>query len=69
MPLPLNTKCFGQKATITRSGEEGTVISFSRHMRQKEGQFMLEYTANDGRAVEGWFFASELTVDGPQQTV
>ena len=69
MSLPLNSKCFGQKATITRSGEKGTVIAFSRHSRLKEAQFMLEYTANDGRAVEGWFFASELTVDGPEQTV
>lgn len=69
MSLPVNTKCFGQKATITRSGEKGTVIAFSRHSRLKEAQFMLEYTSSDGCAREGWFSDSELTVDGPEATV
>jgi hypothetical protein len=60
--LKANTSCFGKKVSITRSGETGTVTGFCIHQRSKGKQFFVEYTAGDGRAVDGWFFEDQLTM-------
>jgi len=47
-------------ATITVSGEKGTIVARSENIRV-ENQYLVEYRAADGRAVEAWFFESQLT--------
>lgn len=60
--IPFNTRAFGMEVLIDRSGETGTITGFSLHMRSKQRQFYVEYTAADGRAVGDWFYEDQLSL-------
>lgn len=46
---------------INRSGEKGTVTGRAEYVEHPHN-YLVEYTAADGRAAEGWFKARELEV-------
>jgi len=51
---------FGDGAEVTRTGESGTVIGVAFYKRTPMTQYLLEYTAADGRASSAWFYEDEL---------
>lgn len=55
----LDTHPLGAAARLIRSGETGQITARLEHLECKP-QVQLRYTAADGRAAEGWFFASEV---------
>lgn len=60
MKLPLNTTCYGLNVKIRLSGELGQITGFCRHMRQKQGQFFVEYKSAEGRFSEAWFHEDQI---------
>jgi hypothetical protein len=48
-----------QPVTIQSSGEQGVVKSRVEHVDQKN-QYLVHYKAADGRAVEAYWFESDL---------
>lgn len=60
MTLKANSTAFGKTVRILVSGETGMISAFASYQRQKEKQFLVEYKAADGRAVENWFFESQI---------
>ena len=54
----------GQTACITISGETGTVTGVANYTNSP-AHYRLFYKAADGRAIEGWFTADQLTVVAP----
>ena len=60
MGIVVNDKAFSKKVRIKISGEEGVIVAFSRHMRMREPQFLVEYQSADGRASEAWYCESQI---------
>lgn len=52
----------GDQVKISRSGEKGRIVGESTYLEGPD-LFLVEYTAGDGCARNGWFKASELEID------
>lgn len=51
----------GDRVAIDESGEQGAVIGRAEYSYAEEG-YLVRYKAGDGRAVEGWWTESALSI-------